>query len=77
MEYPKIQNVLDRDPVTNKLVDGKWRAPEFEALIGLVKAKPHSTWGPFEMEGFIAKPPVELMNRFGERVITKIKCRDF
>jgi len=36
-----------------------------------------SQWGDFQAEGVIARPPTELSNRFGERVITKIKCKDF
>lgn len=36
-----------------------------------------STWGDFEAEGIVARPRVELQTRGGQRVITKIKCRDF
>lgn len=36
-----------------------------------------SQWGSFEAEGLIAKPTVEMFNRFGERIITKLKTRDF
>ena len=36
-----------------------------------------STWGPFQAEGIVARPEVELKDRGGNRVITKIKCRDF
>lgn len=35
-----------------------------------------STWGDFAAEGIIAKPCEELFNRRGERVITKLKCKD-
>jgi hypothetical protein len=28
-------------------------------------------------EGIVARPPVNLLNRRGERVITKIKIKDF
>jgi len=37
----------------------------------------NSTWVGFQAEGIIAKPIVELFNRNGDRVITKIKCKDF
>lgn len=37
----------------------------------------NSRWGVFAAEGIVARPAVELMNRRGERVITKIKCKDF
>lgn len=36
-----------------------------------------STWGDFEAEGIVARPKVELKTRSGERLIAKIKCRDF
>ncbi|QDU67657.1 RNA ligase family protein [Engelhardtia mirabilis] len=36
-----------------------------------------SRWGDFPAEGIVARPEVEMLNRRGERVITKIKCRDF
>jgi len=36
-----------------------------------------SIWGDFEAEGIIAKPVVELLDRRGHRVITKLKCKDF
>lgn len=37
----------------------------------------NSTWGNFLAEGIVARPSVELRDRGGERIITKIKCRDF
>lgn len=36
-----------------------------------------SQWGDFEAEGIVARPAVELQTRRGERIITKLKCRDF
>lgn len=36
-----------------------------------------SSWGDFEAEGIVARPQVELKARNGERVITKLKTRDF
>ncbi len=36
-----------------------------------------SNWGPFQAEGIVARPKVELKTRNGQRIITKIKCRDF
>lgn len=36
-----------------------------------------SQWGDFIAEGIVARPKTELMTRRGERVITKIKYRDF
>ena len=36
-----------------------------------------STWGSFQAEGIVARPKTELQTRGGDRIITKIKCRDF
>lgn len=36
-----------------------------------------STWGDFEAEGIVARPKTELMTRGGQRLVAKIKCRDF
>lgn len=49
------------------LADGEW----------LVKKGFNSRWGDFTAEGIIAKPIIELKARNGERIITKIKHRDY
>ena len=36
-----------------------------------------STWGAFKAEGIVLRPAVELRTRRGDRVITKVKARDF
>lgn len=36
-----------------------------------------SNWGDFEAEGIVARPLRQLMNFQGQRVITKLKCKDF
>ncbi|OQX79431.1 MAG: hypothetical protein B6D64_04905 [Bacteroidetes bacterium 4484_276] len=36
-----------------------------------------SIWGDFRAEGIVARPSTELKTRGGERIITKIKCKDF
>jgi len=36
-----------------------------------------SAWGDFMAEGIVARPVVEIMARTGERVITKVKHKDF
>jgi hypothetical protein len=45
--------------------------------IAIVKDNLRSHWGDFEAEGLVARTSVPLFNRKGERVITKIKARDF
>lgn len=36
-----------------------------------------SSWGDFQAEGIVARPSTELKTRRGDRIITKIKCKDF
>lgn len=45
--------------------------------ISLVRAGMKSTWGDFTSEGIVARTSTELLTRRGERLITKIKHRDF
>ena len=46
-------------------------------LIAYVESAPNSTYGAFPMEGIVARPEMVLLNNRGERLITKIKCKDF
>lgn len=45
--------------------------------IAMTKKGFKSQWGDFLSEGIVARPRVEMFTRKGERVITKIKHRDF
>jgi len=46
-------------------------------LVDLVKSPLRSHWGDFTMEGIVARPIVELYARNGQRIITKLKTKDF
>ena len=45
--------------------------------IAIVKNGFRSQWGEFNAEGIVARPKVELEDRQGKRIITKIKTIDF
>jgi len=45
--------------------------------IEMVKEGFKSDWGNFTAEGIVARPPVELFTKKGDRVITKVKYADF
>lgn len=45
--------------------------------VEMVKVGFNSQWGDFLAEGIVARPSTELVSRSGERIITKIKHRDF
>ena len=46
-------------------------------MVEMVKNGFNSTWGNFIAEGIVARPAVELKSRSGERIITKLKYKDF
>ncbi len=45
--------------------------------VNLTRHGMKSEWGDFLSEGIVARPATELLSRSGERIITKIKHRDF
>ena len=46
-------------------------------MIEKVKSGFDSQWGNFKAEGIVAKPKIELKSRRGDRIVTKLKYRDF
>lgn len=48
-----------------------------EEAVEFVKTKPKSTIGTANMEGLVCKPEVDLLDRQGNRIIVKIKVKDF
>ena len=46
-------------------------------MVTIVRSGLDSMWGHFPAEGIVARPEVELFDRNGDRIITKLKCKDF
>lgn len=46
-------------------------------MVKFVKNGFNSKWGAFQAEGIVAKPIIDLFSRNGQRIITKIKYKDF
>lgn len=46
-------------------------------MVDMARAGFNSQWGNFQAEGIVARPSVELKQRNGDRIITKIKTKDF
>ena len=46
-------------------------------MVDITRGGFNSNWGNFTAEGIVARPSVELKARSGERIITKIKYKDF
>jgi hypothetical protein len=47
------------------------------AMVEIVRRGFNSAWGGFLAEGIVARPAIEMLNRKGERIITKLKHKDF
>lgn len=45
--------------------------------VEFVKTRPSSTIGSAKMEGLVCKPLEEVRDRMGNRVVVKVKCKDF
>jgi len=48
-----------------------------QELSDIVATGFNSKWGMFEAEGIVARPRIELKDRKGNRIITKLKYKDF
>jgi len=48
-----------------------------ENISAFVSTGFNSKWGKFNSEGIVAKPKTELLDRMGQRIITKLKYKDF
>jgi len=74
LRRPDVENVasaLSIDVVPIVGVDTLFRACE------IVRQGFKSTFGDFIAEGLVLKPTVELFNRMGQRIVTKVKHTDF
>ena len=74
LEYTNVINIataLGIDVVPIVLIGTISQAVEF------VKQHPMSTIGSAPMEGLVGRPKIELYDRFGKRLIVKIKACDF
>lgn len=45
--------------------------------INMVRGGLQSRWGAFPAEGIVARPTVELKARSGQRIICKVKAKDY
>lgn len=74
LERHNIEDVAKQLGIKVVPIIGHGTLPE---AIEKVKKGFKSQWGDFQAEGIVARPRVEMFTRKGERVITKVKHRDF
>lgn len=48
-----------------------------QEAVDFVKTRPDSTIGTAKMEGLVGHPKVEMLTRNGNRIIVKVKVKDF
>ncbi len=55
----------------------KYWIGSIQDAIDKVKTNPISSFGAFTIEGYVGQPIIRLANAMGNRIITKIKVKDF
>jgi len=74
LQRPDVEDIACKMGIPCVPVIGKGTLWELAAA---VKDGIGSTWGPFMAEGIVARPSTELCARNGQRIITKLKHKDF
>lgn len=74
LERENVVDIAGRLGLDVVPIIGRGTLPE---MVEAARAGYNSTWGSFAAEGFVARPSCELKARNGDRIITKIKHRDF
>ena len=74
LERHNVQDIADRLEIEDVPIIG---TGTLDDMVEIARRGFKSTWGDFQAEGIVARPLVEMRRRTGERIITKIKCRDF
>ncbi len=74
LERPNVEDIAAKLGLRIVPIIGEGTLPE---MVERTRAGFNSLWGNFEAEGIVARPKCELATRNGDRIITKIKTRDF
>lgn len=74
LERANVEDIADKIGVRAVPVIGEGT---LDNAIMFARGGFNSRWGDFDAEGLVMRPKVELQTRRGERLITKIKAKDF
>lgn len=69
-----VENIADTFEVKVVPIVGRGTLTK---AVEFIREHPMSELRDDELEGIVCRPAVELQDRRGERIIVKIKCRDF
>ena len=75
--YLSRENVVDIANNLNIKVVPIVERGSLRKAVSIVRAGFGSLIGPQQAEGLVVRPSIELADRMGHRIITKIKCKDF
>jgi len=74
LQRKDIEDIADKLGIDIVPIIGEGTLQE---MVEMTKKGFNSRWGEFLAEGIVAKPKIELFSRKGDRIITKIKNKDF
>lgn len=74
LERPNVEDIASKLGIMVAPIIGEGNLHD---MICMVESGIVSQWGAFAAEGIVARPKCELKTRNGERIITKLKAKDF
>ncbi len=74
LERQNVEDVADKLGIKVVPILGQG---SLQNAVEIVRKGFPSTWGDFTAEGIVARPAVEMFSRKGDRMIVKVKHRDF
>jgi hypothetical protein len=74
LDRPSVDDIAEKLRLDAAPIIGRGTLPD---MVAMTRDGFRSKWGDFLAEGIVARPSCELVTRAGDRIITKIKHRDF
>jgi hypothetical protein len=74
LERPNVEDIADKLGLDIVPIIGSGTLPD---MVAKARLGFESRWEGFKAEGIVARPMCELKTRAGERIITKVKYKDF
>lgn len=75
LDYEDVVDVGDK--LGLDVVPLVFQGPVARAEHTVIRSSFRSAWGDFQPEGLVGRPPTTLFNKRGERVLCKVKCKDY
>lgn len=75
LQRPNAEDIAGKVGFDAVPIVGTWTLPDACEMVRLSKVE--SAWPGARIEGLVGRPAVDLFNRKGERIVTKIKVKDY